>query len=131
MIKFKVNQKSISTKVQGLLDLGEEKAKDKLTNVAEDLAIRSPVDTGAYAESFSVRYSSDSGGRRRTSRGRPQNQSVEEYQSKAFSNMKSDIESLELVENPNTSVSFRNRAPHAGAVEDLYQVFGATKDRNR
>lgn len=130
-MKFRVNEKSISTKIDKLLEVGEQKAKGKLKEVASELADRSPVDTGAWAESFSVRYSSDSGGRMRSSHGRPRNQSVEQYRGVAVANMNSDIESLNLIDNANTSVSFRNRAPHAGKVEELYQVFGAVKDRNR
>lgn len=131
MIKMRVNRKSISTKVNKLLELADDKAKEKLVGVAQDLVERTPVDTGAYAESFSVRYSNDSGGRSRSSNNRPTNQSLEEFRGVALNNMTTDINSLRLTENPNTSVSFRNRAPHAGQVEDLYQVFGAAKDINR
>ena len=128
-MKVRVNEKSLSAKIKGLETQAEDQIKSKLVDIAEDLAIRSPVDTGAYAESFSVVPSSSGGGRSRSSSGRPRRQDSVTYQTIALSNMTSDIERLQLLEN--RSVSFRNRAPHAGAVEDKHQVFGATKDRNR
>lgn len=130
-MKVRVNEKSLSVKINSLLEMAEGQAKDKLGDVAEDLTVRITVDTGAYAESFSVRLASDSGGRSRSSRGRPRNQSTEEYRSVALSNMMQDIASLDLLGNSSTSVSFRNRAPHASQVEKKYQVFGAVRDRQR
>lgn len=128
-MKIRVNQKSISTKTQKLLEVGEERIKENLRNLAEDLSVRTPVATGAYAESFSVLPSSNSGGRSRSSRGRPRNQDVATFQNIARQNMFSDIQVLELEDE--TSVRIRNRAPHATQVEERHQVFGATKDRFR
>jgi hypothetical protein len=128
-MKVRVNQKSLSAKIKGLETQAEEQIKTKLVDIAEDLTLRTPVDTGAYAESFSVVPASSGGGRRRDSHGRPRRQDPGTYRSIALSNMTSDIEGLQLLEN--RSVSFRNRAPHADVVENKYQVFGAAKDRNR
>lgn len=129
VVKLRVNQKSISTKIKKLEEDTEDRIKMVLKDIAEDLSVRTPVDTGAYAESFSVRPSSDSGGRSRTSRGRPRNQPAEQFQGIALSNMISDINALQILDE--RSVRFRNRAPHADQVEDRHQVFGATKDRFR
>jgi len=128
-MRVRVNEKSISTKIDKALMEAEEELKVKLVDIAEDLTIRTPVDTGAYAESFSVVPSSSGGGRSRDSHGRPRRQDPTTYQNIALSNMASDIDRLEPIEN--SSISFRNRAPHAAKVEAKYQVFGATKDRNR
>jgi len=128
-MKVRVNQKSISAKIDKALMQAEDKLKGKLVDIAEDLTVRTPVDTGAYAESFSVVPSSSGGGRRKDSHGKPRNQDVATFRGKALSNMTSDIENLEILENK--SISFRNRAPHAAKVEEKYQVFGAAKDRNR
>lgn len=125
-IKLRVNTNSISTKIQKLEELGEQKVKENLREMVDIIVPRIPVDTGAYAESFSVRPSSDSGGRSRTSRGRPRNQSTEEFRQIAESNMLSDIQVLDLKDN--TSVRLRNRAPHATEVENRLQIFGTLKD---
>lgn len=128
-MKVRVNQKSLSAKIDKALLETEDKLRVKLVDIAEDLTLRTPVDTGAFAESFSVVPASSGGGRRRDSHGRPRRQDVATYRSIALSNMTADIEGLQLLENK--SVSFRNRAPHAEVVENKYQVFGAVKDRNR
>lgn len=128
-MKMRINSKSLSLKVSKLLEKAEDGTKDYLKEVAEDLTLRTPVDTGAYAESFSVTYSNDSGGRMKTSKGKERNQDRSRFIGIALSNMNSDIDKLDLKDNLNTSVSFKNRAPHAGAVgipntvEDKYLVF--------
>ena len=128
-MKVRINQKSVSAKIDKALLETEDKLKSKLVDIAEDLTTRTPVDTGAFAESFSVVPASSGGGRRKDSHGRPRGQDLPTYRSIALSNMTSDIEGLQLLENK--SVSFRNRAPHADVVENKYQVFGAVKDKNR
>lgn len=129
MFRMRVNEKSISTKIENLKEQTEQEIKTILKGIAEDLTTRTPVDTGAFAESFSVLPASSGGGRSKSSRGRPRNQDLGTYRAIAQSNMNSDIDRLELLENK--SVSFRNRAPHASKVEAKYQVFGAVKDIRR
>lgn len=128
-MKVRINEKSLSAKIDKAMMQTEDKLKGRLIGIAEDLTVRTPVDTGAYAESFSVVPASSGRGRRKDSHGRPRNQDVATYRGIALSNMVSDIEQLEILENK--SISFRNRAPHASKVEERYQVFGAAKDRNR
>lgn len=129
MFRGRVNEKSVSAKIENLEERVEAEVKDDLKSIARDLTTRTPVDTGAYAESFSVVPASFSGGRSKSSHGRPRNQDVGEYLGIAQANMNSDIDGLQLFENK--SVSFRNRAPHASSVELKYQVFGAVKDIRR
>lgn len=134
---IRVNQKSISVKVKELIDGLHGDAKGKLREMSDYLVRGSPVDSGAYVESFSVRYSSDSGGRRRSSKGRPRDQDIDTYHNIALSNMNSDIDTLDFESNSSTSVSIRNRAPHAGdentpnTVEYNYQVFARARDKYR
>lgn len=129
MFRGRVNEKSISAKIEKLKEQTEQEIKTLLKGIAADLTTRTPVDTGAFAESFSVVPASSGGGRSKSSHGRHRNQDLGTYRSIAQSNMNSDIDRLELLENK--SVSFRNRAPHAGRVEAKYQVFGAVKDIRR
>lgn len=126
MFRGRVNMKSVSAKIENLKERVEEEVKDDLKKIATDLTTRTPVDTGAFAESFSVVPASSGAGRRKSSKGRPRNQDLRTYRDIAQANMNSDIDGLQLFENK--SVSFRNRAPHAKAVEDKKQVFGAVKD---
>lgn len=128
MFKFRVNEKSVSAKIENSEEFLELKLKALLEDLAKDLVTRTPVVTGAYAESFSVVPSSSGGGRRRSSKGRPKGD-LETFRGIATSNMVGDISRLDLKETK--SISFRNRAPHAGPVEKKYEVFAAVKDRNR
>lgn len=129
MFKGRINEKSISAKIEKAMLEMEGEVKRRLVGIAEDLVTRTPVDTGAYAESFSVVPAGSGSGRMKTSRGRPRNQDLGTYRGIALQNMTADIEGLQL--QANRSVSFKNRAPHAGKVESLYHVFGAVKDINR
>ena len=128
MFKFRVNEKSVSAKIDNSEEFLELKAKALLEDLAKDLVTRTPVVTGAYAESFSVVPSSSGGGRSRSSKGRPKGDLVT-FRGIATSNMVGDISRLDLKEAK--SISFRNRAPHAEPVEKKYEVFSAVKDKNR
>ena len=130
MFKFRVNEKSVSAKIENSEEFLELKAKALLEDLAKDLVTRTPVVTGAYAESFSVLPSSSGGGRRKSSKGRPKGQDKGTYRGIAEANMHSDIDKINLVDNQ--SLSFRNRAPHASEViEEKYQVFSQVKDIRR
>lgn len=128
MIKLEPNLKSVTVKVDETKEFLELKLKALLENLAKDLVTRTPVVTGAFAESFSVLPSSSGGGRRRSSKGRPKGD-PETFLGIATSNMVGDISRLDLKETK--SISFRNRAPHAEPVEKKYEVFSAVKDKNR
>ena len=128
MIKLEPNLKSVTVKVDETKEFLELNLKALLEDLAKDLVTRTPVVTGAFAESFSVLPSSSGGGRRRSSKGRPKGD-PETFLGIATNNMVGDISRLDLKETK--SISFRNRAPHAEPVEEKYQVFGAVKDKNR
>lgn len=128
MIKLEPNLKSVTVKVDETKEFLELNLKALLEDLAKDLVTRTPVVTGAFAESFSVVPSSSGGGRSRSSKGRPKGD-LETFRGIAESNMVGDISRLDLKETK--SISFRNRAPHAEPVEKKYEVFGAVKDKNR
>lgn len=129
MFKVRFNEKSVTAKLNKALEGEEDKVKKRLKDVASDLAERAPVDTGAYAESFSVDTSGGRSMRRVSSSGRPKQQDKIAYQSQAYARMAGDIEAIEVFEN--NRILFKNGAPHATEVEKKYQVFGSTRDRNR
>ena len=99
----------------------EGEIEDRLEDMA-DYAVRiSPVDTGAYVNSFSIKRAGQGGGRMKTSEGKPQNQSPEAVREDSYSNLLGDIQILnisDMVEKGDTRFTLRNRAPHAVDVEN-------------
>lgn len=124
-MKVRVNKRSLSAKFEKIESTLEGYTKERLLLIADDLATRSPVDTGAYAESFSVGPQT----RSRTSANRPRKQDKTYYQGVAYNLMAADINALEIV--AQKSIPFRNKAPHAKFIEGVFQTFGTTKDKNR
>jgi hypothetical protein len=120
------NKSSISAKFKKAEEKIEGEFKKRLYPIVDYLVSRTPVDTGAYAESWSVVPASSGGGRSKTAKGRPRNQDMGSYRALAESNMSNDIAAIELEDNK--SVSFRNRAPHRDDVEKRHQIFGSAKD---
>lgn len=114
----------------------QEEIEESLREQAEDMVSYavsiSPVDTGAYVDSFSITSRGSGGGRSRSSNNKmPVNGST--ARSEAISRLYSGIKSLNILD----GFTIRNRAPHANDVEyggpnwkrDGYFVF--TQLRNR
>lgn len=121
---IKIN-KSFDDKMRLLEDLVEEEVKDRLEYIANYATIVSPVKSGAYVTSFSFL----------TGAGRPRGKSSDNRPeanreaaiNEARGNLYADISKLDLSQMD--SVTLRNGAPHAEAVEKKYSVF--TKVRNK
>lgn len=111
-MKLKINRQAMIAKLEQGLELAKEEYREDLREIAVDLGSRTPVDTGALAESWSVNFTRDSGGRSVSSRERPRKQAPGPFRAKAIENMNSDISRLNL-ERKDIGVSFRNKAPHA------------------
>ena len=126
MFKVRQNKKSVTAKITKGLEGAEDEIKQILYGLADDLADRTRVDTGAYAESFSVDTSGGRSIRRVSPEGRPQNQELGVYQNIARNNMKSDIDRIEPLQH--NRVIFKNGAPHANILETKYQIFGSVRD---
>jgi hypothetical protein len=114
MIKVNINKSSVSAKLQKAKDLAEERAKDKLEDMAEYLVAISPVSSGAYVLSHSILPSGNTGGRLRQSNSDVL-ANVSTTKNQALAQLKSDIEGLSL--DDISGVIFRNRAAHATDVE--------------
>jgi hypothetical protein len=95
-----------------------------LEKMAEKAIMASPVDTGAYVESFTVTTISG-GGRSRSSHGRPRGQNVEAKKEEAFNQVLGDIAVLPL---DVTKVYLTNKAPHAPSVEGYHGVFAEVRN---
>ena len=104
-----------------LNDLAEEKIEERLEDLADYATRISPVDTGAYVTSFSIKRGGDGGGRRRSSENKPRNQNPETKRAEAYGQLVTDIQALnisDMIENDNVRITLRNRSPHARDVED-------------
>lgn len=135
----KVNKKSVSGKLDAASSKIEGEVKDYLKRVADSLigqdpredgiGAGSPVDTGAYITSHSFQPTGGRGGRSRTSKNKPKNQSWSQKAEEARSNLYADIEAADITEE--RAGIFRNRSPHAAAVESKHLVYTKAKDRFR
>ena len=134
-MKAKVNP-SLQKKMAMLGQKAEEKVKDQLIEIAQFATTRSPVDTGAYVTSFSMKPSYSSG-RGITSNNKPRRQNPQAKRQEGLAQLLSDIETLKPLENPLVVLS--NGSPHARQVETGegwnqtpgYAVFAQVRDRFR
>jgi hypothetical protein len=104
-----------------LNDLAEEKIEERLEDLADYATRISPVDTGAYVTSFSIKRAGSGGGRSRSSENKPRNQNPETKRAEAYGQLVTDIQALnisDMIENGNVRITLRNRSPHARDVED-------------
>jgi hypothetical protein len=101
--------------------IAAQQVENRLEDIAQYAVNISPVDTGAYVESFSIGRAGSGGGRSRTSHGKPKNQNPEAKKQQALGQLNADIAALpieQMLEDGNARFTLRNRAPHANTVED-------------
>jgi hypothetical protein len=118
-----------------------EQVEERLQYVANYAIVVSPVDTGAYVESFSLGRAGFSGGRMKKSDARAKSINPEATRQVARSNLYQDIQGLnikQMLEAGNAKFTLRNRAPHARDVEngenwdkDGYHVFRKIRSKFR
>ena len=96
--------------VEAKVDLFQEVL---LTKIAQNVVSNSPVDTGAYVNSFNFSTGRDSRKRATSSEGRPK-MDESEAKGQALDNLMGDIKELPK----DSKVYLNNRAPHARLVED-------------
>jgi Asp-tRNA(Asn)/Glu-tRNA(Gln) amidotransferase C subunit len=112
----------------------EEAIKDQLEHIANYAVAISPVDTGAYVESFSMIPAGQGGGRMKSRSAR--SDSVKEgeakretFASKARKNLYGDINKFNL--ETSDKITLINRSTHARDVEDTYGYGVFAKVRNK
>ena len=108
-----------------------DKVEDKLVNVASYGIQISPVDTGAYVESMSIRPRGSSSGRMRKSDIREKAPDKQAKKDEAKALIKSDAAQYKQQIIDAGGAVIINRSPHAKDVEDKDQVFGRMKDKFR
>lgn len=122
-----------------LNDMAEEQIENRLEDMADYATRISPVDTGAYVTSFSIKRAGQGGGRSRTSENKPRNQNPEQKRQEAYGQLLGDIQALnvsDMLEQGNVKIILRNRSPHARDVEDGanwrssgYHVFARVRNK--
>tara|TARA_R110000823_G_C15685191_1_gene474700 strand:+ start:224 stop:658 length:435 start_codon:yes stop_codon:yes gene_type:complete len=117
---IKIN-KSLDEKMLLLNQRIEDVVKDRLFSIADKAIYLSPVDTGAYVESFSMLPVNKGGGRAKRSDARTASvwegtANRDQFTEIARSNLYSDIEKYAIAEDD--KVVLRNRSPHATDVEN-------------
>lgn len=124
--KVKSTFSSYTTKLQSMAAEEIEKRLEEISYYATHTALQEGglgggVDTGAYVTSFSIGAAGFSGGRKRTSRGKPTKQDQAAKKEEGYNNLLSDISGInikQLLEAGKLKFTLRNRAPHARHVED-------------
>ena len=138
MITLKANEKSISVKLQALSDAAKEAALGMVLDVAEDAAQASPVDTGAFVESWSLLPKGSGGGRSKSSKT-PQRRAVsgklsagqkQALREKSKRQLRQDLASKKEAIVSVGGAVIRNRAPHQPYVEARRQIIPYVVDRN-
>ena len=122
---------SLQQKLDSINETIAEAAEFKLTQISEDIVRLSPVDTGAFVNSWSFK-DNPSIGRRKSSAGKPRRQDNARESGKALNNLANDIRlafdkgstgglrgDLEVTAG---TYYFINGAPHANKVELRYGI---------
>ena len=123
-----INQ-SFYKKMDQLENQVREKVWTKGEEVVSYAAAISPVQTGAFVESFSVVPRGSGGGRSRSSEGRPTVADKAGKKQEEAARLRAEVRAIDPLEE--SGFTLRNRAPHANDVEARHAVFLRTKDRFR
>ena len=120
---------SLQRKLDLINETIDEAVENKLTDVAFDIVSLSPVDTGAFVNSWSFKDNLG-GGRSKSSLGKPTGRDPRSERGKALNSLVNDIKKTVEVGSPGGPVKegigiqadskyyFINRAPHAKEVDE-------------
>lgn len=125
---------ALNKKIRAIDEMAEDAIERKLLQIAQDIVRLSPVDTGAFVNSWSFK-DNPMGGRRKSSKGKPRQQLASSQRGKSLNNLVNDIiTAVELGSTRGPSRAdlqvsaakyyFINGAPHAKYV-DLKSGFSA------
>ena len=128
-------QITINSSFYKKMDEIENRIENELYSKGEEIVSYavaiSPIYSGAYVESFSVRPRGDSSGRSRSSDNRPQLSLAAKDAKKRdeAERLRGEVRAVDPLESG--GFTLRNRAPHNKVVEKKHSVFLRTKDRFR
>ena len=121
---------SFQKKMSKLEQLVGDNLVEKLTSLGHYAVEISPVDTGAFVESWSLRPMGSGASRRLSSEGRLPKDYVE-AKDKARQNISKDAERLKDRILNEGGATLRNGSPHAKDVDDKYLTIQRVKNRFR
>ena len=128
-------QVTISQSFYKKMDEIENRVKEGIWLKGEEIvsyaAAISPIQTGAYVESFSVVGRGSGGGRSRSSNNRPvlpEGTKGAKKQDEA-ERLRAEVRAIDPLEEK--GFTLRNRSPHNKIVEEKHNVFLRTQDRFR
>jgi len=121
---------SFQAKMSRLDELVGDKIEDKLTSLGLYAVEISPVDTGAFVESWSLRPIGSSSGRRRQREGK-QSKDTAEAKSDARQNILSDAATYKKQIVEKGGAVLINRSSDAALVDRKFQTVSRVKDRFR
>jgi len=140
-MKIKVNSQSLSVKLEAMERAAKEAAKAKVLKVASDAVQASPVDTGAFVESWSIVPKGSGGGRSKSSKapGRTGGQNKQAVKSNHIAKeLTKDLTTHGESIITSGGAVVRNRAPHGphmvprrGNGMALGKILATVKDKNR
>ena len=119
---------ALKKKLAEIEEMLEDAVERRMTDVARTVVLASPVDTGAFVNSWSFKDNLG-GGRSKSSLGKPTGRDPGSERGKALNNLVNDIKQTVEVGSPGGAVSegigiqvdskyyFINRAPHAKDVD--------------
>lgn len=113
-----------------LEELVGDKVEDKITSLGLYAVEISPVDTGAFVESWSLRPVGSGGGRSMQSTGKPRKDNAS-AKADARQNILTDAASYKKQIVKQGGAVLANRSPHAKDVDARYQTVGRVRDRFR
>src|SRR6056297_1171540 len=130
MSSIRINQASLDKKQKKLESFIEEKLEDTLVNIGTYAVQISPVYSGAFAESWSIRPIGSGGGRSRQSRAErvPDAQAKKE---EAKGNIRSDAATYSEQILEQGGAELNNRAPHAKDVDAKYATIATVRNKFR
>ena len=130
MGSVRINQASLNRNRKKLRSFIEDRLEDTLVNIGTYAVQISPVYSGAFAESWSIRPIGSGGGRSRQSRP----ERVSDAQAKkeeAKGNIRSDAATYSEQILEQGGAELNNRAPHAKDVDAKYATIATVRNKFR
>jgi hypothetical protein len=136
-MKLKVNSQSISAKFKAIEERAEEVALDKIQKIGVDAVNLSPVDTGAFVESWTILPKGSGGGRSRSANtkarkamsGKLSAGHKEAIRAKSRATLAEDVQSSREAILSGGGAVVRNRAPHQPYVKPTTEGEGPGSGR--
>lgn len=122
---------SFQKKMTKLNELIGDNIAEQLQSLGNYAVEISPVDTGAFVESWSIRPMGSGASRRKSSDNRPKGKDFRQAKDDARTNIAEDVARLKDRIIEEGGATLRNGSPHAKQVDDKYMTIRRVRDRFR